>query len=626
MRLAKIEVENFRCLDDVAVDLDDVTILVGANGSGKSSLLRALDWFFSGHPLTLADIYRHEEHATVRVTCTFTAFTAADRQALRSYAIGETALLSRSWSLAEADKSKLTGRAFTYPPFDEIRATEGGAVAQRGAFNEYVEAHPDLGLGRVNNREQLEAAMARFEQDHPELLAATEADATHLFGFVGGPKLAGRYSFVFVPAVTDANAELANARGTLLARLVERLPAGADDVATALEALKQETQTEAERLMRERHGDALHALGERMTGAIKEFVPEAEVKIEVQPPTVRVTDPAFDVRVADDGLPTDVAHQGHGFQRALIMAALQELARSEEEGDVPAVLLAIEEPELYQHPLQARHFASVLSTLPRRGEGAFQVAYATHSQFFVVPERYERLRRFSRRRADGRRIVSVADVDRVTQRLQDVIPADRVERRIKMTLERQIAEAVFADVAVLVEGKTDAGILAGVADRTGSFVAEGIALVNVEGKSKLPIAAAVLGELGIPIYVVFDADAGKADRSRTNVRADDDRREEKLEKIDQETNNTAHLNRLLLAAVGGTVEDWPGSAVHPSYAVFADRIEEEWPTAIGEAERLAGAAGDDPKREEWYREAAWSLSGDPPALLVELVAAARALR
>jgi hypothetical protein len=403
---------------------------------------------------------------------------------------------------------------------------------------------------------------------------------------------------------------------------LERFSSEETDVANQLEELKDETRRRADELIREQHADDLTALGGRITEAMKEFVPDADVSVDVQPPAIRVTDPTFEVHVADDGVSTDVGHQGHGFQRALLMAVLNELARAEGEGDVPAVMLAIEEPELYQHPLQARHFARVLGTLPRRGDGAFQVLYATHSQFFVNPERYEQLRRFSRRRADGERTVTVAQVEAVASRLAGIVEAADIPRRIKMTLERQIAEAVFADVAMITEGKTDAGLLSGVAERTEQFEAHGVAVVNVEGKSKIPVAAAVLGELGIPTYVVFDGDRGKEARMKADVGDDPG----KLASIEGEVANTAASNRKILGSLGVDAEDWPDSVVEPTYAVFADRIEDEWPEAIAEAERLAADEGDDPKREYWYHQAAKSVPGDPPGPLVEIVEAVRALR
>lgn len=254
MRIASVRIENYRCLKDVTVEFDDLTVMVGANGSGKSTALRALDWFFNGGDLESDDIYRHQDEATVRVSAVFAEFTDSDREALGSYAGGDTAMLTRTWS-ASTRQGKLTGRAFTFPDFTNIRRIEG-AVERRTRYNTYVAEHPELGLETAGNRDELTESMARFEQAHPELLEPTEADATHLFGFVGGAKLNGRFSYVFVPAVSDAQEQLTGARGSLLSRLVERLPTGEGEVTAQLEALKGDAQRRADELMREQHGEA----------------------------------------------------------------------------------------------------------------------------------------------------------------------------------------------------------------------------------------------------------------------------------------------------------------------------------------------------------------------------------
>src|SRR5205823_3702688 len=117
-----------------------------------------------------------------------------------------------------------------------------------------------------------------------------------------------------------------------------------------------------------------------------------------------------------------------------------------EAATAPALFLALEEPELYQHPAQARHFAATLASLASAGR--VQVAYATHSEHFVDPARFDRLRRF-RRRADtawpvGE--VTRATLEGVAGRLEGVVPAEEVSTRIRLTLRRQLAEAVFARV------------------------------------------------------------------------------------------------------------------------------------------------------------------------------------
>ncbi len=58
MRIKSIRVKNFRCLEDVRVDMETLTSFVGPNGAGKSTVLRALDWFFNGETrLVDEDVY-----------------------------------------------------------------------------------------------------------------------------------------------------------------------------------------------------------------------------------------------------------------------------------------------------------------------------------------------------------------------------------------------------------------------------------------------------------------------------------------------------------------------------------------------------------------------------------------
>ena len=42
MRLTTVKIRNFRCLRDVTVDLDETTVLIGENNSGKTAFLEAI--------------------------------------------------------------------------------------------------------------------------------------------------------------------------------------------------------------------------------------------------------------------------------------------------------------------------------------------------------------------------------------------------------------------------------------------------------------------------------------------------------------------------------------------------------------------------------------------------------
>ena len=43
MRLSRLELRHFRCFESLDVDLEPVTVLVGANDTGKSTVLEAID-------------------------------------------------------------------------------------------------------------------------------------------------------------------------------------------------------------------------------------------------------------------------------------------------------------------------------------------------------------------------------------------------------------------------------------------------------------------------------------------------------------------------------------------------------------------------------------------------------
>uniref|UniRef100_UPI003A898197 AAA family ATPase n=5 Tax=Helicobacteraceae TaxID=72293 RepID=UPI003A898197 len=46
MKLVKIKIENFRSYDNVEVELSNLSVIVGQNDVGKSTLLDALNIFF----------------------------------------------------------------------------------------------------------------------------------------------------------------------------------------------------------------------------------------------------------------------------------------------------------------------------------------------------------------------------------------------------------------------------------------------------------------------------------------------------------------------------------------------------------------------------------------------------
>jgi hypothetical protein len=90
-----------------------------------------------------------------------------------------------------------------------------------------------------------------------------------------------------------------------------------------------------------------------------------------------------------------------------------------------------------------------------------------------------------------------------------VMNADTMRGRLAHLFHPTLTEAVFADLAVLVEGGEDAAFIEAALQASGDserLQKAGVFVVPVEGKSKLDRMVLLLQELGVPTYVVFDTD------------------------------------------------------------------------------------------------------------------------
>lgn len=160
-------------------------------------------------------------------------------------------------------------------------------------------------------------------------------------------------------------------------------------------------------------------------------------------------------------------------------------------------LLLIEEPELFLSPQAQRYLYRLLRRFTETGN---QVVYSTRSPAFVDAAHHDEIIRLDLRH--GRRSLRRTS----SQTLSD---AERV--RLAAEFDHERSEMFFARSVVLVEGQTERLALPFIFRALGRDPdAEGIAIVEVGGKSNLPLAARLLGQLEIPFVVVFDADRGPA--------------------------------------------------------------------------------------------------------------------
>lgn len=624
MKIQSVRIQNFRALKDVTIPFDSVTTFIGPNGAGKSTVLRALDWFFNGKPglLTDKDCSFGVVDQDIEVQVTFAYLTEKDREALGKYA-PEGVTTFTAWKRRMPNGTEvLSANAKSFPDFNPIKAA-AGATAKKELYSVLKRQRPDLNLENASTGAAVDQAMTAWEASHTDqLVDAPDVLQTNFFGFNSGGKMSGLFDFVLVTADLRASEESIDGKSSIIGRILERSVdrAAADD---EISIIVEESRAKQQKVYEEKFSEQLAAITKKLNEVVTSYAPGRSVTVAPAEVELKAPRTTFEVAVLDGVTETAVERQGHGFQRTILISALQLLAQSGAASAEGVICLAIEEPELFQHPIQAQAFAKILRALTEDADKRIQVTYATHSPYFLEARHFDQVRRLTRS-SDEHPVVSVhyATVAGVKAKLHGIVDADVVDRRLDHNVADQLSTALFANRALLVEGSTESSVFYGIGDKAtpGSLEAAGLSIVSVGSKTSIPLAHAILSSVGVPVYALFDGDGGFEERAKA--------KNKKPEDIDKERSNHAAENRKLLRYFGLSEIDFPSATVSDVAAIFEDHLETflstewpEWRIACHDVERSTGISL--AKNQLAYRSATLKAGGTVPEMLVQILTKAK---
>jgi putative ATP-dependent endonuclease of the OLD family len=444
-------------------------------------------------------------------------------------------------------------------------------------------------LPAPGTRDAMIDALRKYETEHPERLVLLPSE-DQFYGFSKGANRLARYlQWVFVPAVKDATTEQLEARNTALGKLLARTVRAKTNFEDAVQSLRTGMQEQYQALL-DKNQHVLRDLSESLKSRLTEWAhPEATVKLEWrQDPekSVRVEEPFARIIAGEGDFEGELARFGHGLQRSYLLALLQELASSDDV-KAPRLILGCEEPELYQHPPQARHLAAVLQKLSK---GNSQIIVSTHSPLFVSGEGFEDVRMVRKDAINKRSNVmhmAYTDIAEAISAATGELPIKRsgVMAKIHQALQPLLNEMFFATRLVLVEGLEDAAYIATYLNLLGKwedYRRIGCHVVPANGKRELLRPLVIAKDMGIPTFIVFDSDSDNQNHEQRSQHERD--------------------NKALLALVGKSGESpmptatlWgPGFVMWRSDigAVVREEIgTAEWQTYRAEADKQYGHAG-----------------------------------
>ncbi len=458
IRIDYVRIHYFRCIRDLCVPLDDLTILVGPNNVGKSTFLRALEVAIGGARPTDDDLHVDETHQR------------DDRFVI-------------DLRIVPADNSER---------FEEPFAVRYGTAVRLPADG------PEFVTLRTIGREGTDGSGPTTEQWFLDGWTCDPVEAEKLTQLDRPNREQLRLiSFFLLDASRDIVDELRQRR-SYWGRLLSNVGINAIDKAE----LEEELRTLGEAVvgksailttLRDELDNVKKALGSAVSA----------VSIEALPARIEEVARAVDILLAAPGsaaLPLRL--QGLGSRSLAVVMVFQAFTRLRLGADQdikPLPVSAFEEPEAHLHPHPQRPMLELIDNLPG------QKLVSTHSPYVPQLADLFNIRAFTR---DGGTI-ACQFVPRVNGDGTPSFEADALDL-VRRFVQRNNGEVLFARLVVLFEGDTESGALPVLARARWDIdpSAHGVSLIDAQGGGNFKHFVRVLEYLGIPWVILCDGDDG----------------------------------------------------------------------------------------------------------------------
>ncbi len=378
MKLVKLHVEGFRGFaEKTTVKFDDLTVFVGKNDAGKSSILDALNIFFEAGKIDIGDVntgHQNTSSSSVVISCEFTDYP--DKlviDASNEISLYEEYLLNSDQNIhikKEYVGKHLTSQVYLvahHPSKDNL-----GDLLEL-SINDLKKRARDINVDLSDVTQTIKAEIRHAiwnKCDAHAFLKEKEIpiDKNAKGEFKSIEKSLKKYMPIFALFKSDRpNLDQdSEAQDPLKLAVKEILKEG-----------KQELDKVASKIR-----DKLQQVADRTVEKIKEMDPEIAKQL-----TPKVGEPAWD-KVFKISLTSEeevpVNKRGSGVRRLILLNFFR--VKAEEKANEKDVIYAIEEPETSQHPNHQKMLVNAFEDLVHRGN--CQVFVTTHTPMLasLVPD------------------------------------------------------------------------------------------------------------------------------------------------------------------------------------------------------------------------------------------------
>ena len=523
MKIEKLQIKNFRSLQDIVIHPKDILALVGRNNSGKSNIIKALELFFEGTIRLVNNecFYNHITENPIEIMVSFNKLSTWEKEKFEPWLDGDKLVVGREIVCKGGDSYEIKNLAITKVPEPEWlqedavkseKITEWWSKKENLKINgldfgsELSTTKPKVGewkeaikvfLGKYGDRVPMQKQRRENPQGYPGVLKGALPE------------------FIHVPSIRDISDEAKVSKTNPFGQLINSV---IDKISDEQKILVSKKLKEIETLLNRSEGGEriaeIRSIEARLNKLMSELM-DCDIEVEMAMPQLKEVFGGAKI-YADDGLRTTIEMKGHGLQRSMIFTILRayaELSHSKKAGDQAAersTIFAIEEPELYLHPQSQRTLMSVFRAIASERD---QVIYATQSSLFVDINYFDQICLIRREKVDEKYKSTPTQLP-MSKFIEDLkarkgidATEEGIRERYSHVFNPMINEGFFGDKVVIVEGPSEQYALPIYADALGyNFDKNNVSVVHCDGKGQMDRLLRVFNGFRIPTYLWFDGD------------------------------------------------------------------------------------------------------------------------
>jgi putative ATP-dependent endonuclease of OLD family len=451
MKLTRLKIKNFRGFEDETIDFDDITVFVGENNTGKTTILDAIRFIIGARSFN-SNLSRYDYHL--------------DSETARA---GDAGNIELTLEISEGTENE-------WP--HEIQQTLPDCVD----IDENGLSHFYLALKGTYNRSDENPEQTKEFQTKSGAPKSAKVNSAHNFG-----EFRKLLPIFHIDTLRDSNKEFQNASGLFRVFL---------DSETIESTKKEQIEKKLATLNSEIIAvlENINQLKEKLKKSMSVITGSDSTGVDIDPIPANINDligKATVILQNITGVKLPLERFGSGVQSLSVLflyEAFLSILLEREYDRFSEPILLIEEPEAHLHPSAVRLFWRSLEAM--RG----QKIITTHSGDILASVPFMKIRR----------IVGLKGINRVKKMSEDLLN-EQEKRVLHNYIKYSRGELFFAKCWLLVEGDSEQIFFENLLNHDGFLDMKGIRIIQFTQLS-LDVILKLAGALCVRWYFVSDSD------------------------------------------------------------------------------------------------------------------------